>query len=353
MAEQKRIIFLYSELANYFLVCVKQLQKQYNTQIHVIHWPVNPEAPFRFELDIPGVKFYEKKAFPNNQLINLVHAINPHLIYCSGWMDKEYLAVCKMYRSKIPVVSGLDTPWQGNFKQQLRAFASKFTIKKCFSHLWIAGKPQLKYAQKLGYDQKHILEGVYSADVDYFESLYQRIHSKKETSFPKRFIYVGRYLEFKGIYDLWSAFKKANEQVTDKWELWCLGTGADWDKRVEDPYIKHMGFVQPDEMERYLEQTTVFVLPSKFEPWAVALHEFAAAGFPVICSNKVGAATKFVEPKKNGFLFEAGNVHELSNCFLSFMKMPQAQIREMGENSRVLAQTMTPTAWASTIISVL
>ncbi|HYG52314.1 MAG TPA: glycosyltransferase family 4 protein [Flavobacteriales bacterium] len=353
MPEQKRIVFLYSELANYFLVCLKQLQVQSNAEIHVIHWPVNPEAPFNFDLNIEGVAFYGKITLPEQDLQNLVDQINPHLIYCSGWMDKEYLAVCRRYRTKIPVLSGLDTPWQGNFRQYMRIAYSRFSIRKSFSHLLIAGDPQYKYAQKLGYGASNIIRPLYSADVGYFNAIYDRIKPVKENALPKRFIYVGRYLEFKGIYDLWEAFITANAQVDHKWELWCLGTGAGWEKRVKDPYIKHLGFIQPANMEKYLKQTAVFVLPSRFEPWAVALHEFCAAGFPVICSNKVGAATAFVQPSKNGFIFSAGNVNELTNCFLRFMKMPAKQILSFGQKSHELAQTLTPQTWANNLLSVL
>jgi glycosyltransferase involved in cell wall biosynthesis len=353
VADQKRIIFLYTELANYFLVCIKQLQVQYNAQIHIIHWPVNPEAPFKFDFDIPGVYFHNKQDLEGNKMRELVEQVNPHLIYCSGWIDKKYMSICKLFRNKIPVISGLDTQWSGNIKQQLGTLVSRFTIKKCFSHIWIAGQPQLKYAQKLGYDPAHILHGVYAADTDYFGDIYNRIKEKKRENFPKRFIYVGRYLEFKGIYDLWAAFKKANEQVADKWELWCLGTGAEWNKRIEDKYIQHLGFIQPNDMEKYMEQTAVFVLPSRFEPWAVALHEYCAAGFPVICSDKVGSATKFIESNKNGLIFSAGNVEELAKCFRLVMTMPQEKILQWGQKSHELAKTMTPHTWASTIMSVL
>jgi len=353
LPEPKRIIFLYSELANYFLVCIDELRQKINCKIHIIHWPINSEAPFKLDLQIENVIFYDRKNYDLSKLQNLIHEIDPHLIYCSGWIDNDYTQIAKKYRSRIPVVSGLDTQWNGSFKQQIHSLISPFTVKKYFSHLWIAGEPQVKYAQKLGFNSSNILKGVYSADVPFFNSVYLNAAPKKSLSLPKRFIFVGRYLEFKGIFDLWNAFIKTFDILDHDWELWCLGTGALWDKRMMHPKIRHLGFVQPNEMPAIMDQTSVFVLPSHFEPWAVALHEFAAAGFPLISSNKVGANTAFLKDGQNGFIFPSGNVEELTNAFMKFIQMSPQELLQYGQTSNALSKTITPATWASTVASLV
>lgn len=353
MPEPKRIVFLYSELANYFLVCINELRQKINCKIHIVHWPINNEAPFKLDLQMENVIFYDRKNYDANKLQSLISQIDPHLIYCSGWIDKDYTFIAKKYRSTIPVVSGFDTQWNGGFKQQIHSLISPFTVKKYFSHLWIAGEPQLKYAQKLGFRSGNILKGVYSADVPFFNQVYQECATEKALNFPKRFIFVGRYLEFKGIFDLWNAFIKTVEKLDHDWELWCLGTGALWDKRIEHPKIKHLGFVQPNEMPAIMKQTSVFVLPSHFEPWAVALHEFAAGGFPLISSNKVGATTAFLREGQNGFIFPSGNVEALTNAFMKVIQMPSQELIEYGRVSNTLAQTISPTTWSNTLATLL
>jgi glycosyltransferase involved in cell wall biosynthesis len=353
LADQKRIVFLYSEMANYFLVCIKQLQIQTDHEIHVFHFPLNPEAPFKFDLNIKGITFYDRSKFDYDQLNNAIKALNPVLMYCSGWIDKDYVKICARYKSKIPVVGGFDTPWIGTLKQQLNAMLGGITIRKYFSHVWIAGQPQLKYAQKLGFKQDKILQGVYSADVNYFDAIYKDNLALKANDLPKRFIFVGRYLEFKGIFDLWKAFIKTFDHLQHDWELWCLGTGALWDKRVEHPKIKHRGFIQPNQMDEYMKQTSVFILPSHFEPWAVALHEFTAAGFPVICSDKVGAISAFLKEGQNGFVFPSGDVEALTNCIIRFIQMSSNEVLQFGKHSNRLAKTITPDSWAATLRSLI
>lgn len=350
--QKPKILFLYTELAAYFLACIKQLAQQSSGEIHIVRWPVNNEAPFEFG-DLPdNVGIYDRNMHTTTELMELTEKIQPNVIYCSGWIDKSYIKVCQVWRKKVPVVGGFDTQWKGNLKQWLNVALSPFTIKKYFSHVWVAGEPQKKYAIKLGFAPNRILMGVYSADVAYFNQLYQAKQIQNTNTFPKRFIYVGRYLEFKGVFDLWEAFIQSKVHETG-WELWCLGTGDLWDKRIEHHAIKHIGFVQPSQMNKYINQTTVFVLPSRFEPWAVALHEFCAAGFPVIVSDQVGAATAFVQHHCNGYIFKAGEVDQLAKCFQEFSQTTDLQIIEMGKKSHELAQTITPESWSATLLSLL
>ena len=49
-AQGHRIVFLYSELAGYFLACAEALgQHPEVASVDIVHWPIHPEAPFQFE----------------------------------------------------------------------------------------------------------------------------------------------------------------------------------------------------------------------------------------------------------------------------------------------------------------
>ena len=68
----RKVVFLYTELANYFLVCLNTLQEvNPDMEIHVIHWPVNKEAPFEFSLNAK-IRFYNKNEYSHKQLVDLV-----------------------------------------------------------------------------------------------------------------------------------------------------------------------------------------------------------------------------------------------------------------------------------------
>lgn len=348
-----KIVFLYTELAGYVISCFKELAKY--AEVYVIHWPVNNEAPFLFP-EIPNCYFYNRKDYIEKDLLNLCRKTGnkmPDIIICSGWVDKDYLAICKEFKNKISTVLTLDNHWLGDIKQRLFCLVSAYYLKHFFSHIWVPGEPQIKYALKLGFKEKQVSAGFYSADVPAFNLLYNSFKKEKENNLPKRFIYIGRYIQSKGVFDLWEAFIKAIEETGSNWELWCIGTGELYDRRVKHPQIKHFGFVQPVEIGDFIRQSGVFVLPSLFEPWGVVVHEMAASGMPLICSDAVGAATMFLQNGINGFLFHAGDTKALINIFIKIMKMNPSELFQMGEVSNALAQDITPQKWAETIMNLI
>lgn len=345
-----KILFLYTELAGYFLSCIEALTQKNEVEIHIVKWSVNKEAPFVFNFP-EKVKVHEKNNFPLNELKKLVREISPDLIYCSGWMDKDYIKICKEYKRKIPVIVGFDSQWKGTVKQRMAVIASSILIKNHFSHCWVPGQRQIDFGERLGFKKQNIYTGFYSADFSFFNKFYLKNHESKKRNFPKRFIYAGRYYDFKGVKDLWKAFIELQNESPNAWELWCLGTGDI--APVQHPKIKHFGFVQPKEMDKYIAATGVFILPSRVEPWGVVVHEFAAAGFPLICSHEVGAADAFLIEKENGFIFKAKNVEELKSSMHKMISLPDEKLFAMGEKSNILAQQITPDKWANTLMSIL
>ncbi|MFZ6050939.1 glycosyltransferase family 4 protein [Halocola ammonii] len=345
---KKRVLFLYTELAEYFMACVEELSNHVE-EIHIVRWPVNEEAPFQFR-QIDGVKIYDKPDFDRNALLKLSEEITPDVIVCSGWVDKDYLAVCEMFYGKCPTVLTLDNWWQNSLKQRLLVRFAKWKFKSVFSDAWIPGQPQKSFAQKLGFDDAHISEGFYCADTTAFQKAFELSADQKSADYPHRILYLGRYLPFKGIYEMWEAFSRWKIETENDWELWCVGTGDDWEKRPEQEGIKHFGFLQPAELLKILPKVGAFVLPSHREPWGVAVHEMAAAGLPLLCSGKIGAATAFLEEAKNGFSFQSGSSESILKAFDRLGNLSDEELLAMGKHSNQLSQKITPKKWSETVL---
>ncbi|MBI2968392.1 MAG: glycosyltransferase family 4 protein [Bacteroidetes bacterium] len=350
MDKKKRILFLYTEIPLYFISCVRSLTRNFGAEVHIVQWPVNKEAPYLLNLP-PGCKIYDRPDFDSNKLIRLVHDISPSLVYCAGWRDRTYVRVCRRIKGNVPVVIGIDNKWTGSLRQKMATLASRFSIRKWFSYCWVPGSLQEKYARHLGFSDKRILRGLYSADTGLFNAFYNKAKTVKKKKFPRRFIYTGRYYNFKGITDLWHAFTELSEENPNDWELWCIGTGSI--KPLVHPKIKHFGFIQPGQMQEVISSTGVFVLPSRFEPWGVALHEFAAAGFPLLSSDEVGANECFLDNSVNGYIFKTGDRMDLKNKLSQMMAKTDNELLLMGEQSLKLSGTLNPDRWAKTLYSVL
>lgn len=335
-----KVLFLYTELADYFLKCCEALSQGH--EVHIVRWPVNKEAPFRFQFG-EKIKIYDKAELKGDALTTLINSITPDVIVCSGWVDQDYLKAVKPWFGKIPTVMTCDTHWTGSLRQYAALILSRLFLMKTFSHAWVPGLAQQKYARKLGFRRENIAMDFYCCDLAKFNALNERLKVIRNTAYPKRFLYVGRYYDFKGIADLWQAFTEWQSETPNDWELWCLGSGSL--EPVQHPKIKHFGFVQPSELEPIAAQTGVFVLPSRFEPWGVVVQEYAAAGFPMLLSKEVGAAEAFLQEGKNGYLFDAENVADLKKQLKKIQESEAKDLLLMSEKSHILAQKITPEKW--------
>lgn len=346
-----KILFLYTEIAGYVVACLEKLCELHpNVEIHLVRYPVNKEAPFNFEL---GNRFfvYQRKEFNLKQLEELTNKICPSIIVCSGWIDKDYLKICKLFYGKCKTILTLDNIWKNTFKQNVARIISRISLLNFFHFCWVPGDPQYQYARRLGFKPNKILSGFYSADYDFFKKNYLENFGKKLDRFPHRFIYVGRYYEFKGIKDLWQAYIELKTEMPNDWELWCLGVG-DIDP-VEFKGIKHFGFIQPKEMLDYVNQTGVFILPSHKEPWGVVVHEFAISGFPLVCSDEVGAATTFIREEENGYIYKSGDVSLLKEKMKAIILKSDPELIAMGKASSLRSEIITPEIWGRTLLNVL
>ena len=311
-AQGHRIVFLYSELAGYFLACAEALgQHPEMASVDIVHWPIHPEAPFQFK-STDHYTLHPKEKQSRESLKQLLARTNPSAIVCSGWMDSDYNAVAKAYQKHIPVVLTLDNWWTGSLKQRLAALIALWFIHRRLNRAWVSGEPQIPFAQKLGFSGNSLASGFYCADPKPFQAIYEK---RKTTSPSKKILYIGRYPDVKGVRELWSAFMELSDEFPE-WELHCIGTGERWDSRATHPKIIHHGFKQPHELEPHLVDTACFVMPSKKEPWGVVLHEMAITGLPLLATRNVGASSQFLEHGKNGVRFEPSDVKETLETYL-------------------------------------
>ena len=346
-----KILFLYTELAEYTLACIEALKySSASPEILVIHYPVNPEAPFKFDSSLTGEFISIKQFFNYSMLKKEVDNFSPDKIIVSGWANKNYLRICRHYRNKVRCVLTMDNHWKGSIKQHILKNFFGITLRKIFTKIWIPGKPQRKYAEKLGFKKDEIMEGFYCCDTERYVKMGRAASGKKNNSFPKRFLCVARYIPQKNYELLWEAFAAWKENADNDWELWCAGTGENFDARMIHPAIKHLGFVHKEDLPDIIAQTGVFILPSLFEPWAVAVQEFAAAGYPLILSTEVGAASVFLDAE-NGWIFSPKDKTALIRIFDAVSKLEAEEIRKMSESSIDKAGVFTPERWALQLLS--
>lgn len=96
------------------------------------------------------------------------------------------------------------------------------------------------------------------------------------------------------------------------------------------------GAIGAGELPARYASAGLFVLPSRFEPFGVALREAVAAGLPVVCSTAVGAAADLARDGLNAILVAPGDVAALAAA-LDRVCRDAGLRREMGAASSAVA----------------
>ncbi len=340
-----KVVVIFRELAPYMLACLRAAAAKSGQEMLVFCLPVNPEAPFDFG-EQPGLRIIDRTLFSAQELEQRIREAKPQLVFIADWTNTAVLRAAWRLRKECVLTTGFDNHYTGALKQRLLALGASWLFPRLFRHVFIPGKPQRRFAEKLGFEPNQITEGAYTADTALFAAHASAFEHQKAQHFPHRFLCVARYIPAKGLDTLWEAFAEAKQEYPCDWELWCAGTGALWEQRREHPAIRHLGFVQPANMGPVIADTGVFVLPSIFEPWGVVVHEYAAAGFPLVLSDAVGAASAFLKQGSNGYTFAASNKESLKAALLHIMKATDPELQRMAEASRNLAAANSPEIWA-------
>jgi len=162
---------------------------------------------------------------------------------------------------------------------------------------------------------------------------------------PRKFLYVGRYVHEKAIDVLQEGFLRYRKSVDDPWSLTCCGTGVLTKAIAAAPGVANIGFVQPAELPRIMLVHGAFVFVSRFEPWGVALAEAMASGLPAICSEACGASVELIRHLHNGLLIPTEDPSALAEAML-WMHSHHNRLPEMGRHAREFALPFAAEQWA-------
>ena len=93
-----RIVFLYSELAGYFLACAEALGQHPDVaSVDVVHWPTHPEAPFQF-FSTDHCTLHPKEKHDRQSLQELLGRINPTAIVGLPLLAYHHVGASSQFR---------------------------------------------------------------------------------------------------------------------------------------------------------------------------------------------------------------------------------------------------------------
>lgn len=97
--------------------------------------------------------------------------------------------------------------------------------------------------------------------------------------------------------------------------------------------VRFAGFRNQGEIPAFFDLCTVFVLPSRHEPWGLIVNEAMNAARPVIVSNDAGCAPDLVIPGRTGWVYPAGDIAALQTSLSDALRDPE-RTAQMGRQAQ-------------------
>jgi glycosyltransferase involved in cell wall biosynthesis len=219
------------------------------------------------------------------------------------------------------------------------------SLFKRFAGVTYIGSLNRSYFEYYGVDAARLHFAPYSVDNDFFSEAVARLSPARTdlrnaigvTDQAPIILYVGKLIDVKQPELLLQAF--ADVRKRHACHLVFVGDGAlrgrieaaVRESRIPDVLIT--GFVNQTRIPEMYASADIFVLPSRHEPWGLAVNEAMAAGLPVIVSDRVGCSVDLVNEGVNGHIVPYDQVGELAQKLEHLVANPRLR-NEFGNRSR-------------------
>jgi len=319
------------------------MNKLEEIELFVVAFQAKTQTNFsdRMMDEIPSLLLSLNERTDYSLIHNKVIGFDPDILVICGWFHAPYRKLLgEKTLSGVVKVLAMDTPWLGTIKQRTGIFLLRYYLLRGVKAFVVSGERSWQYAHRISGRKKPIFKAQYAVD---FQNL-KRIGLKRlQTNWPKRFLFVGRYSEEKGINVMVEAYRLYRKKCENPWELVSCGKGQLRDI-LNDNQVQDKGFLQPGKLEEVWLRAGVFVLPSRFDPWPLVIVEACAAGLPVICTDACGSAVELVRESYNGLIVPSGSIPSLARGMI-YMHHNYANLSTWGARSMEMAKPYSAEIW--------
>jgi glycosyltransferase involved in cell wall biosynthesis len=374
---RRRLVILTEIISPYRIPLFNALAKRTEVELHVIflaetdpilrQWQVyRDEIGFSYEI-LPS---WRRRIGKFNALINrgvarAISKVSPEVILCGGY---SYLASWKgLLWAKTHGVRVM--LWSESNMQDSRRghavveFLKRQFLKKCAGFV-VPGRSARQYIAAHGIRDDLIYTAPNAVDNDLFARAASKACNdaaamRTKLQLPQRyFLFVGRLVAEKGVFELLNAYAKLNERLRRQVGLVFVGDGAAKPAleanagSISVGTVAFPGFAQREELPAYYALAETLILPTYTDTWGLVVNEGMACGLPVILSRAAGCAGELVEENWNGLLIPPKNEAALVAAMECLAKRDDVRVT-MGNNSRQRIACYTPEKWADGIVQAV
>jgi len=301
------------------------------------------------------------KLLLNRGLSAALDRVAPDAILCGGY---NYLAswLAKFWARRNQVTFLL---WVESTAKDLRSNRAliesvKTRFMRSCDAFVVPGKSSFEYLRRYDTPQEKIFAAPNAVDTEFFARLSEAVRNddaihRGKLDLPSRFfLFVGRLVPEKGVFDLLHAYGTLAPQVRAELGLVLVGDGmarSELERRaagISPGAIRIPGFVQRDQLAHYYALAEMLVFPTHSDPWGLVVNEAMACGLPVISTDAAGCTADLIEDHWNGRVVRAGDISQLASAMQDLAS--DSDLRSlMSRNTLQHILRYSPEAWATGI----
>ena len=374
---RKRLVILTEIISPYRIPLFNALARHDAVELHVIflaetdpelrQWRVyKDEIKFSYEV-LPS---WRKQVGGYNVLLNrgVGRALNvaaPDAMLCGGYNYPASWQALRWARAhRVPFLL-----WSESHLHELRAvrpvveFLKDEFLHRCTGFI-VPGRLALEYLCAHKVKEDVIFAAPNAVDNDLFAAAAADARKnaavrRKELDLPDRyFLFAGRLVREKGVFELLSAYAKLNEDMRQQVGLVLAGDGGvrrqleDQAAAISPGIIKFVGFAHREQLAEYYALSDMLILPTYTDTWGLVVNEGMTSGLPVILSRAAGCAADLVTENWNGLLIPPRDVSSLASAMQSLAGQPDLRSK-MGANSLERISQYSPQTWSAGIVSAI
>lgn len=329
-------------------------------------WRVYKEE-IRFHYDL--LPSWRRRLAGYNVLLNrgmrsALSRIAPNVVLCGGYNYLASWAAAYWGRShRVPLLLWSEsTAFDLRQRYRVVEFVKTHFLSLCTGFV-VPGISSLEYLRELGIEEQRISTAPNAVDNSLFSKLAESARQDESSVRARRhlpdryFLYVGRLVEEKGVFDLVDAYAQLKPEMRCKVGLVFVGDGPDRQGLMRraskiSGTIQFLGFAHREELPEIYALAEGLIFPTHSDPWGLVVNEAMACALPVIVTTVAGCTLDLVQNDWNGFIVPPRNASQLAIA-MENLASDSARGVQMGRRSRERIEEYSPAAWADGVVKAV
>ena len=258
------------------------------------------------------------------KLVAYLDESRPDVVAIAGYERSEMRAALSWCKRNGKIAVLMSESKRDDAPRRAWKEAIKRRIVRRFDAGLVGGATHGDYLQELGIAADRIFYGYDVVDNAAYAALAKQGREQGRLIERPYFLTVNRFIERKNlarVIEAWSDYRaRAERDFPDQvaWDLVLCGAGEEEKnlraqvEKIGLEGVHFTGFVQQDEVARWMAGAGTFVHAPLQEQWGLVVNEAMACGLPILLARNCGCAPELLEENRNGWTFDPTQADALS-----------------------------------------